>query len=516
MGVKVSVVVPTYNTGRYLARCLDSLLAQTMPDAEYEVIFVDDGSTDGTGDRLDRAAAERPNISVTHIPNSGWPGRPRNLGTAAARGEYVYYVDHDDSLRPQALTRMYAMGLRNGSDIVIGKILGHGRRVPATLFRESHERATLLSAPIAESMTPHKMFRRAFLQEYGIAFPEGRRRLEDHVMVAEAYLRAQTISVLSDYVCYEHFARDDGANSGFADLDPVSYFAYLEDAIDIVAELTEPGPVRNVLMRRWYRTELLRRVAGRRMATYSWRERAQMYRTVRELALRRFTSPGMWADLGWMHAMRSELLRDGRAHALLTLARLESAMKLQTRILATRWVNDRLEVDAELVVAWPDGKRVQMEPDPSGRAVSVVPVGRLSAQARDLELNFAQARASLQLRSRGGTATANVPLRLDHAADRRGTFRLVGTASIDPVVRRKALGDGTWDVFGRLAEWGGVVVLTGRAALDPATGAGTEEDTQRSRGLSVRRHVTDKGNLSLLVEPAPAGYVPAAPVDPIR
>ncbi|MEA2289920.1 MAG: poly(ribitol-phosphate) beta-N-acetylglucosaminyltransferase, partial [Solirubrobacteraceae bacterium] len=96
MAVKVSVVVPVYNPGPHIDDCIASVLRQSLPASEYEAIFVDDGSTDGTGERLDEIAAEHPHLRVIHIENSGWPGRPRNVGVEAARGEYVYFVDNDD------------------------------------------------------------------------------------------------------------------------------------------------------------------------------------------------------------------------------------------------------------------------------------------------------------------------------------------------------------------------------------------------------------------------------------
>src|SRR3954447_25955085 len=103
----ISVIVPVFDPGEAIDECLASLLAQTRPASEYEAIFVDDGSTDGTGERLDALAAEHEHVRVQHIPNSGWPGKPRNVGTDLARGEYVLYVDNDDWLGEEALERLY-------------------------------------------------------------------------------------------------------------------------------------------------------------------------------------------------------------------------------------------------------------------------------------------------------------------------------------------------------------------------------------------------------------------------
>src|SRR5699024_1245466 len=96
MSIKVSIVVAAYNTGEYIEPLIDSIIGQTLPADEFEAIFVDDGSTDATGQRLDELSAAQPNVRVEHIPNSGWPGKPRNIGADMADGEYIYFVDHDD------------------------------------------------------------------------------------------------------------------------------------------------------------------------------------------------------------------------------------------------------------------------------------------------------------------------------------------------------------------------------------------------------------------------------------
>src|SRR5215213_10627393 len=117
---KVSVIVPVYNPAADIDDCIASLLDQSLPASDYEAIFVDDGSTDATPARLDELAAEHANVRVEHIPNSGWPGRPRNVGIELARGDFVYFVDHDDWLGREALERLYATATVDEADIVIG------------------------------------------------------------------------------------------------------------------------------------------------------------------------------------------------------------------------------------------------------------------------------------------------------------------------------------------------------------------------------------------------------------
>ena len=94
----VTVVVPVYNTMTYLTAKLDSLVRQTLITREgrherLEVVAVDDGSTDGSGEELDRYAARHPDLfTVVHQPNSGGPAGPCNVGLARARGRYVFFL----------------------------------------------------------------------------------------------------------------------------------------------------------------------------------------------------------------------------------------------------------------------------------------------------------------------------------------------------------------------------------------------------------------------------------------
>lgn len=286
--LKVSVIIPVYNPGEHIRACIDGLLAQTMPATEFEAIFVDDGSTDATPALLDALAEAHEHVRAIHQANSGWPGKPRNVGIDAARGEFVFFCDNDDWLGAEALERMYAFAVEHGSDIVIGKMAGINRKVPQDLFRATKPRASLPDTKLMDSMTPHKLFRKEFLDRHEIRFPEGRRRLEDHYFVVKAYLLARNVSIYADYTCYYHIRRPDESNAAFGAIDWGGYFGNLREAIDVVLEHTEPGRVRDEIFRRWLHVEMVMRFSGERFLALPPGERWALFAAAHETASAHF------------------------------------------------------------------------------------------------------------------------------------------------------------------------------------------------------------------------------------
>lgn len=114
--LKVSFIVPVFNCAPYLARCMDSILAQTL--ANFEIIGVDDGSTDGSGDLLDKYAGQDNRIRVIYQPNKG-VASARNAGLNAASGEYVAFIDADDYISPLYAEILYSLAVKNRSQLVI-------------------------------------------------------------------------------------------------------------------------------------------------------------------------------------------------------------------------------------------------------------------------------------------------------------------------------------------------------------------------------------------------------------
>ncbi|MEV6815433.1 glycosyltransferase family 2 protein [Micromonospora sp. NPDC051296] len=450
---KVSVVVPAYNPGEHLEKLIDSLLRQSMPAAEFEVIFVDDGSTDSTPARLDELAAAHPHIHVLHIENSGWPSRPRNVGVQRARGEYVQFADDDDWLADEALARLYAYAREHDADIVIGKMAGHGRSVPGGLFRVNRPDATLDNAPLIDSLTCHKMFRRTFLLEHDLRFPEeGRKRLEDHHLVVRAYLLSRRTCVLSDYTCYHHRKRPDGGNLTATRMEPAAYFNSLREVLDIVDAHTEPGPLRDKLHRRWLRTEMTKRLRGTRLrnAPPDWVDQVvtEIQKTIQE----RF-APGVAAGLPSVQRTIAGLAAQGRVADLLRLAEWEAGVRARARLKEYEVTGSTLSVT--LTGQLRNGDQPVSYTHSGGRDRLVVPVEEIPAELLDCTAELSRARLDVVARRAADNAEFLLPVRfeVDRVPDPTGELHLVyrGTATADFRTLNAGRTQGDWSLKARVS-----------------------------------------------------------------
>lgn len=180
----ISVVVPVYNVEPYLRDCLESVLAQTLPD--FEAICVNDGSTDGSGALLAEYAKKDARVRVITQENQGLSAA-RNAGLAEARGKYVYFLDSDDWIAPDTLETV--SGIMDADQLQVccfDNILEYEAG-----FRYSSLRGELRSAPDSGVLTGQdylcmstadQTFRtcavmmaydRAFLMEHNLQFPAG-------------------------------------------------------------------------------------------------------------------------------------------------------------------------------------------------------------------------------------------------------------------------------------------------------------------------------------------------------
>ncbi|MEV6002132.1 glycosyltransferase family 2 protein [Streptomyces griseomycini] len=253
----VTVVIGAYEAMPYLVECLASVEAQTIDPERIEVIAVDDGSTDGTGEHLEEFADRAPMpVTVIRQENSGGPSGPRNVGLGRATGRYVFFLDADDRLGPEALERMVAMADRAGTDVVLGRVEGVNRGAPKSMWGRTLERTDVFSSNIKFTLSAQKLFRRALLDRHGMRFDETLFTGEDALFTMEAYLRADGVSVIADHTCYYLVGRDDGKHvtrsGGYA-----LRFDSARALMNLIADLVPEGPRRDQLMVRPFTVTLL-------------------------------------------------------------------------------------------------------------------------------------------------------------------------------------------------------------------------------------------------------------------
>lgn len=200
---KVSVIVPVYNTEAYLDACLSSLMAQTLQ--EIEVLVVNDGSTDGSQEIIDRYVVQHPDkIHGFTIPNGG-AAAARNAALPHVTGEYVGFVDSDDTVRPDMYEKMYQKAKAMQADIVCcdymrvaegEKVTCHtfanGRISEETLFDKSVYEAPLLFQEVPYACT--KLFKTALIRDHQIAFRTDLRIYEDLLFTYSCFAHADRIS----------------------------------------------------------------------------------------------------------------------------------------------------------------------------------------------------------------------------------------------------------------------------------------------------------------------------------
>ena len=129
---KVSIIIPLYNLEKLIGKCIASALAQDLSPEEYEILVIDDGSTDGSLAAAEKAAQGHPNVHVYTKPNEGL-SRTRNYGTDRAAGRYVMYLDADDYLEPNVLGHLVETMECGGLDMLCFEIAGideNGNDVP--------------------------------------------------------------------------------------------------------------------------------------------------------------------------------------------------------------------------------------------------------------------------------------------------------------------------------------------------------------------------------------------------
>lgn len=206
----VSVIIPVYRTEEYLVECVESVRKQTY--SRLEIILVDDGSPDGAPAMCDEYASVDPRICVIHKENGGLSDA-RNVGKAAATGEYLTFLDSDDILAPETVEYMLKLAREENAQVVkIGVIRKYHPEQCVTVLKEERQVVTGYEAinrifwDNSQIITTcGKLFDAELFR--GLDFPEGL-YYEDEYTTPRIYHRASTV-VLSNSELYFYMQRDN-------------------------------------------------------------------------------------------------------------------------------------------------------------------------------------------------------------------------------------------------------------------------------------------------------------------
>lgn len=206
---EISVIVPVYKVERYLAQCIDSILAQTFTD--FELLLIDDGSPDRSGEICDEYARKDSRVRVFHQENAG-VSMARNKGLDEAVGKYITYVDSDDYIKSSYLKNLYSAlpSDNNFRGLVIGgfdKIFSNGKvrqfHVPELEYC-SDEKSKVVTDLMNQNIgyIASKLYDNRLIKQYNLRFVTDISCLEDMLFMLEYVLCADFIYIrdFADYV----------------------------------------------------------------------------------------------------------------------------------------------------------------------------------------------------------------------------------------------------------------------------------------------------------------------------
>ena len=238
---KITVIIPAYNSEKFIAQTLDSLVNQTMQD--IEVIVVDDGSTDSTCDIITKYHIDFPYIKYIYQENSG-VSAARNKAIPLATGEYVVFLDADDVYTPESLEGFYSKAKETDADLVIGRLKSFGAGVS-----EYNEYAEKLSKKesietydldlLWNFLVGNKCYKTKKLQESGILFPKLKYSEEGVFFTSFVYTGAKIVGTQSSTMCYRRHTKEEGLSvSQSVNIDLVKNFISSLSAIYDIAKIS--------------------------------------------------------------------------------------------------------------------------------------------------------------------------------------------------------------------------------------------------------------------------------------
>ena len=216
----ISVIIPVYNVELYLKRCVNSVLRQE--NISFEIILVDDGSTDSSGNICNEYTAKYPEIKCIHITNSG-PSTAKNVGYDIATGNYISFIDSDDEIKPDMFSQMLKSGYQHDADIVCcnyiqideeGNISHTEHTSQEYVLTQDEALKAILIKDKIYSQCWTKIYKRETMEKYGVKNTEGLKTEEDFIYNIQAFTYSKTICIV-DKPLYIHTSRSKSLSKDY-------------------------------------------------------------------------------------------------------------------------------------------------------------------------------------------------------------------------------------------------------------------------------------------------------------
>lgn len=211
----LSLIIPVYNAERYIGQCLDSLLNQNLPDQDYEIVCVNDGSKDRSLSILEGYANAHANIRIVNKENGGVT-TARNAGLEAARGDFIWFIDADDLVKENILAQLKAMVPDTGCDRIVFGAYEFTDQMTEELLERSRTGQLETNTSWYDAVVWRSLLRKAFLREHNLYFryPELTHG-EDGLFIYEVTLD-NPVTVSTEEVLYFYRVHSGSADNTFS------------------------------------------------------------------------------------------------------------------------------------------------------------------------------------------------------------------------------------------------------------------------------------------------------------
>ena len=317
---KISVIIPVYNSEKYLTKCLESVFSQSFLD--FEVIAVNDGSTDSSAEILNGYSEKfGEKIKCIYEENAG-QAAARNNGLKYAGGEFIAFVDSDDYIAENALETCYNFAIENELDVVcFGLISDNGGSVSPVEYIRFKNLPTLLTYILSESSPCNKLIRRSLLEENNIRFTEGI-IYEDFEIMPTLALYTDKIGYLNEHLYYYVIHENSTMRQP-------SYNKRLQSIFKVMESLDEKfGDTKyQDELEYLYIAHLLHDAGLRFLPFREGREDIKRISKIMKSRFPKWRKNKYYKQLDWRFKYESELLYRKHTRLLLFLPRLKAVLK---------------------------------------------------------------------------------------------------------------------------------------------------------------------------------------------